>query len=231
MNLRTKQWVLLALMLLSVGLGAALAPTAYLSDELPAVDLQAMVPKAFGEWKELPVSMVQIVNPQQQETLEKIYSETLSRTYVNPLGYRIMLTIAYGKNQNKSLELHSPEVCYPAQGFALTGRMPTALNLSGRSVPATRIETHLGQRYEPVTFWSTIGSHVPSSTMQKRLVEFRYAVTGRIPDGFLVRLSSIDKETAGAYAIQTAFANDLLQAIAPRDRARFGGQAEATGAP
>jgi EpsI family protein len=225
MSLRTKQWFLLALMLLSVSLGAVLAPTIYVSDELPPVDLQTMIPKAFGKWQELPVSMVQIVNPQQQETLEQIYSETLSRTYVDPLGYRIMLTIAYGKNQNKSLELHSPEVCYPAQGFSLTERRQTALRILDQELPATQIETHLGQRFEPVTFWSTIGTSVPSSTLQKRLVEFRYALTGRIPDGFLIRVSSIDKETASAYATQHAFADELMRAIAPRDRPRFAGAA------
>jgi EpsI family protein len=223
MNLRTKQWVLLALMLVSASLGAALKPTIFLSDELPAVDLQTMVPTAFGEWRELPGTLTQIVNPQQQETLEKIYSETLSRSYVNAQGYRVMLSIAYGKNQNKSLELHSPEVCYPAQGFTVADRRKTSLAVLGKNIAATQIDTHLGQRFEPVTFWTVIGSTVPATTVQKRLVEFRYAVTGRIPDGFLVRVSSIDKETAQAYALQSRFADDLMRALAPQSQPRFVG--------
>ena len=96
MTQRTKQWILLGLMLLSASLGAALKPTIFLSDELPAVHLDSMLPKAFGEWQELPVTLTQIVNPQQQETLEKIYSETLSRVYVNREGYGVMLSVAYG---------------------------------------------------------------------------------------------------------------------------------------
>jgi EpsI family protein len=223
MNLRTKQWVLLALMLLSASLGAALKPTIFIADELPAVDLQTMVPKAFGEWQELPGTLTQVINPQQQETLEKIYSETLSRTYVNAQGYRVMLSIAYGKNQNKGLELHSPEVCYPAQGFTLNDRHSATLNILGKTIAATQIETSLGQRFEPVTFWTTIGTTVPATTVQKRLVEMRYALTGRIPDGFLVRVSSIDKATPNAYAVQARFSNDLMQAIAPHNRPRFAG--------
>jgi EpsI family protein len=223
MNLRTKQWILLALMLLSAGLGAALTPTRFVSDELPPVDLQAMVPKAFGEWQELPVTLTQIINPQQQETLEKIYSETLSRSYVNAQGYRVMLSIAYGKNQNKALELHSPEVCYPAQGFSLNDRHKAPLEILGKTLSATQIETNLGQRYEPVTFWSAIGTTVPGTTLEKRMVEFRYAITGRIPDGFLVRVSSIDRDSPNAYAQQARFAGDLVQALAPADRARFVG--------
>jgi EpsI family protein len=223
MNLRTKQWILLALMLVSAGLGAALKPTIFVSDELPPVDLQGMVPKTFGEWQELPVTMTTIINPQQQETLEKIYSETLTRSYANALGYRVMLSIAYGKNQNKALELHSPEVCYPAQGFTLTDRHKASVSIMGKNIQATQIETNLGQRFEPVTFWTAVGTTVPSTTLQKRLVEFRYAITGRIPDGFLVRVSSIDKDTPNAYAMQTRFADALMQAITPQNRSRFVG--------
>jgi hypothetical protein len=59
--------------------------------------------------------------------------------------------------------------------------------------------------------------------MQKRLLEFRYAITGRIPDGFLVRVSSIDRETQQAYAMQMRFANEMIAAIAPEHRQRFVG--------
>lgn len=231
MSLRVKQWILLALMLVSASLGAALKPTIFLADELPPVSLEGMVPKSFGEWQELPVVLTQIVNPQQQETLERIYSETLSRVYANKDGYRIMLSVAYGKNQNKALELHSPEVCYPAQGFTLLDKRKTTLELLGQSVQATQIETHLGQRYEPVTFWTAVGAAVPSSTVQKRLVEFRYAITGRIPDGFLVRVSSIDKDSPAAYAQQARFADALVQALTPANRQRFAGDLLASAGP
>ena len=226
MSLSIKKWLLLALMLLSAGLGATLRPTLFLADELPQVNLNAMVPTAFGDWRELPGTVMQIIDPQQQETLERIYTETLTRTYVNSQGYRIMLSIAYGKNQNKGLELHSPEVCYPAQGFTLTDREKTTLNILGQSIPSTRIQTHMGQRFEPVTFWTAIGDTVTSSTMQKRGVEFQYALTRRIPDGFLVRVSSIDREADKAYAIQAQFANAMIAAIQPEHRHRFVGDAQ-----
>ena len=64
MALSIKKWLLLALMLLSAGLGASLKPTIYLADELPTVNLSAMVPIAFGDWKEIPQTMTQIVDPQ-----------------------------------------------------------------------------------------------------------------------------------------------------------------------
>jgi EpsI family protein len=226
MPLTIKKWLLLALMLLTAGLGATLKPTIFLADELPLIDLKAMVPTAFGDWQELPQSMSQIIDPQQKETLERVYSETLRRVYVNAQGYRIMLLVAYGKNQSTGLELHLPEVCYPAQGFMLTNRRKTNLRIMGRQLQSTQLETVLGQRYEPVTFWTAIGDTVTYGSIQKRLVELRYAIAGRIPDGILVRVSSIDHETKQAYAMQSLFANEMIAAIAPNHRHRFVGSFE-----
>lgn len=117
MKLSIRNVVLLALMLLSAGLGAALRPNISLADESAPIDLKAMVPTAFGDWQEQLNLSNQIVDPQQQKKLDEIYSQTLSRTYINRQGYRIMLSIAYGKNQSDALQLHRPEICYPAQGF------------------------------------------------------------------------------------------------------------------
>jgi EpsI family protein len=226
MKLSVKNQVLLALMLVSAALGMQLRPTISIADDLPPIDLKTMVPTAFGNWQEEINFSNQIVDPQQKQQLDKIYSQTLSRTYVNPNGYRIMLSIAYGKNQNGNLQLHKPEVCYPAQGFAVVNNKPGKLDLLGRPIAAARLETSLGQRFEPLTYWTVVGDHVTASMTDKRLVEVGYAMRGRIPDGMLVRISSIDKDTANAYSIQNQFAVAMVQAIAPAHRSRFAGAAQ-----
>ena len=81
--------------------------------------LEDVVPKQFGDWRELPQLGAYVVNPQTKELLDKLYSQILTRTYVNSSGYRIMLSLAYGDDQRGGLQAHKPEVCYPAQGFAL----------------------------------------------------------------------------------------------------------------
>jgi EpsI family protein len=216
-----KNLLLLALMLLSAGLSAALHPTIFLADERAPMDMASMVPTAFGDWHEQLEMSAQIINPQQKELLDKIYSQTLSRTNVNSQGYRIMLSLAYGKNQSKSLEIHSPDICYPAQGFAVADKQKATLTLLGAPIAATRIETNLGRRHEPVTYWTVVGARVTKSNVDKRLLGLRYAIAGRIPDGILVRISSIDATTDNAYAMQNQFAADLMQSIAPENRDRF----------
>ena len=216
--------VLLLLMLLSAGMASALRPTISLADELPPISLKAMVPSAFGDWQEMPNMSAAIVDPTQQQVLDKIYSETLTRTYVNRSnGYRIMLSIAYGKNQSDALQLHKPEVCYPAQGFQLLGKQAGMLDLQGQPIAAVRLQTSLGQRIEPITYWTVVGGHITKGGIDKKLTEMRYALAGRIPDGMLVRVSSIDPATDNAYAMQSQFSKQMVQAIGPDIRNRFAG--------
>jgi EpsI family protein len=223
MRISARNLVVMAMMLLSAGLGAALRPTIFTADERPPIDLKAMVPTSFGDWQEQLNVTAQIIDPTQKETLDRIYSQILTRTFVNSQGYRVMLSLAYGKNQSKSLELHLPDVCYPAQGFSVADTKKSTLDILGKSVPITRLETNLGQRFEPVTYWTLVGDTITKSALEKRLVEIRYAVTGRIPDGILVRVSSIDRNPENAFAIQRRFASELIQYISPEDRNRFVG--------
>ena len=216
---------LFLLMLLSAGVASALRPTISLADELPPISLKAMVPPAFGDWQEMPNMSAAIVDPSTQQLLDKIYSETLTRTYVNRSnGYRIMLSIAYGKNQSDVLQLHKPEVCYPAQGFQLRGKQIGTLDLQGNPIAAMRLQTSLGQRIEPITYWTVVGDHITKGGIDKKLIEMRYAMSGRIVDGMLVRVSSINAVTDNAYAMQSQFAKALVQAIGPDVRSRFAGE-------
>lgn len=216
--------ILLVLMVLAALAGTFLRPTISLANERPLIDLKAMVPVAFGDWQELRDTGVQIIDPQQQQMLDKLYSETLSRSYINKEGYRIMLSIAYGKNQSDALQLHKPEVCYPAQGFMLITNQRATLDVSnGNPIAATRLTTSLGPRFEPITYWTVVGDHITKGGIDKKLTEMGYATQGRIPDGMLVRVSSIDRDTDQAFAMQNKFAAEMVQAIAPDMRNRFAG--------
>lgn len=223
MAFSAKSFILLALMLASAAAASFMRPTASLAAQRPPIELDAMIPSRFGEWREQIDVAVHIVDPEQQATIDRIYSKTISRNYANADGYRIMLVIAYGKDQSDALSLHKPEVCYPAQGFKLLEQHDQLLDLPDRSIAATRLVTNLSQRFEPVTYWTVIGDHVTRGGAAKKLAEMRYGLTGTVPDGMLVRISSIDRDTVRAHRIQTEFALALVGSIAPEHRARFSG--------
>ncbi|MGV3499157.1 MAG: exosortase-associated protein EpsI, B-type [Hydrogenophaga sp.] len=220
-----KPLLLLLLMIASAALAAAMRPSGSLADERETIDLQTMVPRVLGEWREAPDVAVQIVDPELQQTIDAIYTQVLTRNYVRADGQRIMLSIAYGKAQTDNLQLHLPEVCYPAQGFQLESIEKFPLELGDQTITARRMRTHLGQRYEPVTYWTVVGDHVTAGGLDKKLTEMRYGLRGRIPDGMLVRISSIDRDSAAAHRLHAEFAQSLVSAIRPDLRGRFAGLA------
>ena len=167
--------------------GYAARPNARAADKGQAVSLESIVPKAFGEWRELPEQAAQVVNPQTKELLDRLYSQILTRTYVNKDGYRIMLSMAYGDDQRGGLQAHRPEVCYPAQGFKLGTVKDGALPTAHGDIEVRRITTSLGNRNEPVTYWLTVGDQVIKSTFEKRIAQIKLGLTGQIPDGLLFR--------------------------------------------
>jgi EpsI family protein len=214
----------IAALMCAASIGAVVArPGAKAAGPGPAISLETLIPKQFGEWREEPQRIVQVVNPQTQELLGKLYSETLSRTYVNTGGYRIMLSLAYGSDQRGALQAHKPEVCYPAQGFTLHRTDASQLATPFGEIPAQRLFTTRGPREEPVTYWFTVGDKAVQGRLQKRLVDLRYGLTGQIPDGMLFRVSSIDSDQARANQLQDEFINQLLQAVSPADRKRLSG--------
>lgn len=217
----------IATLMLLASAGAILArPTAKLAEERPAISLENMIPKQFDDWREAPQGVVEVVNPQTQELLDRLYSEILTRTYANADGYRIMLTLAYGSDQRGALKAHLPEVCYPAQGFTVHSNEKAQLSTPFGSIPARRLFTSRGQRREPVTYWFTVGEIAVQNKTEKRLADLRYGLTGRIPDGLLFRVSSIDPDQARANRMQDQFINQLLQGLSPRERKRLSGLGE-----
>ena len=227
----TQTAIFLAALMCCVSLaGVAARPREKAEDAGKAISLETMVPASFGGWTELPDQRSLIVNPETQQLLDKLYSQILSRTYVNKDGYRIMLSLAYGDDQRGGLQAHRPEVCYPAQGFTLSKVENGGLATGFGNIEVRRLTTRLGQRSEPVTYWLTVGNQVVWTAFEKRIAEIRLGLTGQIPDGLLFRISSIDTDSARAFDMQRKFAADLMGAVPPATRMQLSGLGVADGA-
>jgi EpsI family protein len=211
-------------MLLASVSASVLTPTHYLSEHRPPMVLDKIVPTAFGDWREEVNTQAVVVNPEMAATLRRIYSQTLSRTYINRDGERVMLSIAYGGDQSDAMQVHYPEVCYPAQGFQLMSNRNDLLDSTYGPIPVRRLETNLAQqRYEPVTYWTTVGDHAVRGGISKKLAEIQYGLHGQIPDGLLFRVSSIDRDVDKAFRLQNNFVQELARHLAPEARQRLMG--------
>ncbi len=155
--------------------------------------------------------------------MSKIYDQILSRTYVNSKGERIMLSITYGSRQNQEMRAHRQEVCYSAQGFKISQLQRIPLTVAGATVPSARMVATQGQRVEPVTYWFTMGDYAVMSYLDRELTQLRYAIHGQIPDGYLVRVSSLKSDPAQAFAKQSEFADALMANLDAELRKRLTG--------
>jgi len=209
-------------MFVAAGLAVATKPTRKVADEAPRIDLEVLIPKQFGDWKVDPSIVPVQVSPDVQAKLDKIYTQTLARTYVNPRGERVMLSIAYGGDQGgESTQVHRPEFCYTAQGFQIVQSAVDDLATRFGALAVRRLVATQNYRKEPITYWITVGEYATLPGVGRKLRQLAYGLTGRVPDGMLVRVSTLGESAPAAYAVQDRFVNDLLSAVAPSERTRL----------
>ena len=218
--LRIRALVAFILMVVAFAGAQAWRPTQHLAATLPKVDLETMFPKAFGNWVIDERMPIQLVSPDLQSALNKIYNQTLSRVYVNNHGERIMLSVAYGGDQSDATQAHRPEGCYPGQGFEISSSSVAELTTPLQPLRVRRLVARLGARVEPITYWMVVGDRNTVTGTEQKLAQLSYSARGTIPDGMLVRVSSIDANVKHAYEVQTQFVDALVSGLQPgvRDR-------------
>jgi EpsI family protein len=215
-------------MLMAFGLSIAMKPTVRTADKGPKVNLEAMIPVAFGDWKIDPTVIQVQPSPDVQQNLNAIYDQVLSRTYVNSQGERIMLSIAYGGAQTDQLKAHRQEVCYSAQGFQIKYLINQAVKIGQSTIPITRMLAVQDKRSEPVTYWFTMGDSVVLTTFERLMVQLKYGLSGEIPDGMLVRVSNLSTQPERAYQAHMDFIDTLVSHVDDKTRARLLGGAPGT---
>lgn len=213
------------LMVSSAALAVALKPDHRLVDELPPLSLEDAIPKSFGDWR-VDTSIMPIdPSPDLQANLDEIYSQLLARTYVNSEGERIMLSIAYGADQSgDGSQVHRPEFCYTAQGFQVMANNVGSLVTQYGTLPVRRLLAVQGRRNEPITYWITVGDKATLPGLSRKVEQLAYGLTGKIPDGMLVRVSSISPKSESAYQLQEKFIRDMLQSMDTPNRLRVAGR-------
>ncbi len=213
------------LMAAAAAAGQAMVPTKRMALLRGPFKLADIVPSTFAGWQVDNRTAGGIVNPQTEALLNKLYSQLLDRVYVGADGSRVMLSIAYGADQaDDDVQLHYPEVCYPAQGFRVKSNRVEQIVLPQGVINVRRLETEFSDaRFEPVTYWTVIGDQQSLGGWDRKISEIRHGLHGEIVDGLLFRVSSIDRDSAQAFAVQQSFIRDIVAAMTPQARRQLAG--------
>ncbi|ABE50289.1 exosortase-associated protein EpsI, B-type [Methylobacillus flagellatus] len=211
--------IFLLLLVATLG-GVILKPTKFVN-AAEDINLEAMIPKEFDEWKIDPTITPIQVSPEVQQNLNKVYDQTLSRTYINKQGMRIMLSIAYGGDQSRGLQAHKPETCYTAQGFNVDLLGNAILNFDGYEIKVRHLLAQHGARYEPILYWMRVGETTVYGGLGQTIKRFELGLQGYIPDGLLFRVSSISRDNISAFTLQEEFVKSLLKNVDSKSRKKL----------
>jgi len=222
--------LVLSVMIASAAAAVASRPHKKLAVGQPPFQLETIVPLRFGDWRFEPDESPILPSPELQASIDRAYEQTVERTYVDSRGRRVMLSIAFSGNYDKGMQWHQPEHCYPSQGFSLDGpSVPIEVSTSFGPIDAVQLVARRGPRVEPITYWFVLGDRQSRFGLNLRWHQVLYGLFGTIPDGLLIRVSSIDKNIPRAFSVQESFATDLVSNIQDSDRHRFLG--DMAGAP
>ncbi|MDA8127837.1 MAG: EpsI family protein [Betaproteobacteria bacterium] len=211
----------------AVGLSYALTPKAKIADQRSKLDLETMIPQQFGDWKVDETIVPLQVSPDLQAALNKVYNQTLSRTYVNSKDERIMLSIAYGTDQSDNVQVHLPEGCYRGQGFAISKKTESVMQTLFGNIPVAKLVATREAREEPITYWVLVGGQIARDNWEMKKAKLKFALKGEVPDGILIRVSSITSDVSRGYELQREFSEAMLAALPASYRSRLIGSGSA----
>jgi EpsI family protein len=207
----------------ALALAEAVRPTRRAGTGRDAESLDVMFPRSFGGWQVEPAEEAFVRPAESGGKVYGVYDEVLERVYTRDPGERVMVSAVYGSEQSTALQLHRPEVCYAASGFRVSEVHAAVLRLDGTALPVTRLMASLPGRPEPATYWTLLGDRPVADAAAFRWARLGAGLAGGIPDGLLVRLSSVARDAPAQHALQERFALALSRAMLPPHRLRVFG--------
>lgn len=204
-------------MLLAAAGATALTPRRHV-ELLHGRKLETIIPPQFGGWATAPSTA--FVLPKTPGSLaDRLYSDTVSRLYVAPDKLQVMMVLAYGNLQSDLLQLHRPETCYAAVGFQISHSTRAEIGVAPHvAVPMRELTASTDNRVEPIVYWTRIGDALPTDKREQRTMRLRQQLAGIVPDGILVRLSTVAEPTPETFAALTSFGREFILAVKPGDR-------------
>lgn len=184
---------------------------------IPQKTFEGMIPDRVGSFAFETSSG--LVLPPPDTLSNRLYDNLVTRVYASPEGEGMMCLLAYNNRQDGVLQIHRPEICYPAGGYTLSPIENVAIALPGAAPLPAQLFTATGdERNEVVMYWTRIGDSFPRKWAEQRLAVARENLRGIIPDGVMVRISVVGNDAEAARPKMEAFIGDFFRAASPRLR-------------
>jgi len=219
-----RAWILTALLAATAAGVASMRPVSPATGSDGSPRLGTMIPEQFMGWQALSRISPLVIDPRVASQVGETYAETVERVYRGPGDQTVMLSVAFGTHQlHDSLQAHRPEYCYRAQGFTIEQSLDNSIQTDAGPLKVRRLLTRRAERFEPVTYWMMVDRRAVLPGLGRQLAQLAHGLRGEIPDGLLVRVSSLAKTPDEAWSLHEHFITDLLNVLPPVDLHRLAG--------
>ena len=112
-----------------------------------------------------------------------------------------------------------------ANGFRISDKHAAILSYRNDAPPikTMRLIAQRETRLEPITYWMRVGNDISNGVVENQLSRLKYGLRGVIPDGALMRVSTIGVSSEASFKLQDEFIHDLLAAIPSQELKFFTG--------
>lgn len=150
------------------------------------------------------------------------YSQTYEAIYLGPKNHRIFISLSYGENQlDGRFQAHRPEYCYSSQGYEIKSVKDDNLITPWNTIPIRLLQADKPKKNEYITYWMTLSKDAVLPGLSRMMAQITYGLKGEIPDGLLIRVSSISEDEKESYAIQNMFIKQWLKSLPEPLRTRL----------
>ena len=188
-------------------------------DYLGSNKLENLVPKSIGPWNYVAASG--LVVPPDDQLVQAVYSQLLTRVYWDGETSPVMLLIAQSGSQTGFLQIHRPETCYTAGGYKISEVMPHPIRVGPKVVSANMMDASSGGPTEHVVYWTRVGRMMPMSWKEQKLAVAEQNLQRIVPDAILVRVSSVSDDRDAALAAIDRFVRAMLDSVPAKMQSVF----------
>ncbi|MDA8091368.1 MAG: VPLPA-CTERM-specific exosortase XrtD [Nitrospiraceae bacterium] len=171
--------VAIAMLLLTFGLSHSIE----FHQKVPIRKPFSQFPAQVGQWK----GTREVMDEQFRSTLN--FSDYVLEDFTGPHGKTVNLYVAYYQDQSKGESIHSPETCYPANGWTFKRSDVASVSLAGgKTMAVSRAFMEKAGVRELSYYWFPQRGRILTRLYQLKLFTFWDALTRRRTDGAVVLL-------------------------------------------
>lgn len=170
-------------------------------------DFAASIPVKVGGWT--AQKSADVVLPAPDGLSDKLYQNLETRIYTGDELPPVMFLCAYSNVQKNDVQVHRPEICYPASGYPIVKNVAEKIRVGNQVINARSLIADRGGLKEMILYWTRVGNSFPVDWRTQRIEMAKANLAGTIPDGVLLRVSAIMDDETSAQKLLLQFIEKL----------------------